>query len=82
MIALQPLGADAPAPAAYVAPALSIANARIVTPALDPVRSRIAQPHAVKRVGAPVLVRRDRPWRPVRGGDRRVHELKPGFSVA
>jgi hypothetical protein len=70
VVALQFLGADAPDPAADLAPALGVAHARIVPVALDAVGRAIAQAHAVERIGAPRLHDRVRPWRPLRGGGR------------
>ena len=49
---------DAPDAAADLASALGVADARIVAPVRDAVGRRVAQAHAMKRIGAPVLVRR------------------------
>jgi hypothetical protein len=70
VITLQALGANAPKSAANLAPALGVAHARVIAIALDAIRRRFAQTHAVEGIGPPSLDDRVRPGRPLGGGGR------------
>ena len=78
MLALQPLRCDAPNPAANLASALSIADARIIAEAFNAIGACATKARAMKRVRAPVVAHGDRPLLPAGRGDRRIQERQPG----
>src|SRR5262245_30777950 len=73
VLAQHAFGADAPEAAADFAAAFGAADARVGAVALDAVRRRLAEAHAMEGIGAPRFTYRNRPRQPAGRGDRRVH---------